>query len=188
MFNGTAPFILPGAINALTARIVEDLGFNAVYVTGAGVSNSSIGLPDFGLLTLSELAEHVMLMREAVSLPIIVDADTGFGNAVNVTRTVRLLERSGADAIQLEDQTFPKRCGHFENKSVVTSDEMIQKLHAALDSRDDDNVLIIARTDARSTLGIDEAIGRALLYVEAGAAVAFVEGPEDYGEIRRVAF
>jgi 2-methylisocitrate lyase-like PEP mutase family enzyme len=141
---------VPGAANALTARIVEEIGFEAVYVTGAGVANSFLGVPDVGLLSLAEIVAHVSAMREAVELPLIVDADTGFGNAVNVWHTVRSLERAGANAIQLEDQTFPKRCGHFDGKSVIAVEEMVEKLHAALDARREPELLIIARTDAAS--------------------------------------
>ena len=120
--------LLPGAANALAARVIEDIGFQAIYVTGAGVTNTFLGVPDIGLLSVTELASHVSAMRDVVALPLIVDADTGFGNALNVARTIQTLERSGANAIQLEDQDFPKRCGHFSGKSVIAREEMVQKI------------------------------------------------------------
>lgn len=178
--------LAPGAANALTAKIIEDTGFEAVYVTGAGVSNTYLGAPDVGLVTLTELADHVAAIRGAVSLPLIVDADTGFGNALNVARTVRVLEQSGASAIQIEDQITPKRCGHFEGKEVITREEMVQKVRAAVDAREDDNFLIIARTDARASLGFEEASERASAYAEAGADVTFLEAPGSIEELRNV--
>lgn len=179
--------VLPGAANALTARIIEDCGFEAVYVTGAGVANTFLGVPDIGLLTLTQLAEHVAAMSDAVSIPLIVDSDTGFGNAVNVGHSIRVLERAGASAIQLEDQTFPKRCGHFNGKDVIPRAEMVQKIHAAVDARKSDDLLIIARTDARAVYDIDEACDRAEAYREAGADILFVEAPETVAEIEAVA-
>lgn len=178
---------VPGAANALTARIIEDVGFEAVYVSGAGVANTFLGVPDIGLLSLPQLVAHVTAMREAVDLPLIVDADTGFGNAVNVWHTVRALERAGASAIQLEDQTFPKRCGHFAGKSVIPAEEMVQKVRAAVEARHDSDLLIIARTDALAVESIDAACERARLYHQAGAEIIFVEGPRDGAEIERVA-
>src|SRR5665213_1720609 len=147
--------LLPGAANALAARVIEDIGFKAIYVTGAGITNTFLGVPDIGLLTLTELANHVSAMRDAVALPLIVDADTGFGNAVNVGHTIQVLERSGANAIQLEDQDFPKRCGHFSGKSVIDAAEMVQKIHAAADARRDADLVIIARTDAIAAHGFN---------------------------------
>jgi 2,3-dimethylmalate lyase len=184
--NPAQPLLLPGAPNALTARIIEDSGFGAVYLSGAGITNSFLGAPDIGLLTLTELAQHVAAARDAVSLPLVVDADTGFGNAINTGRTVRELARAGADAIQLEDQTAPKRCGHFAGKGVITTEEMLGKLHAALDARPHDDVLIIARTDARAELGLDEACDRASAYRDAGADAVFVEAPTDATELRAI--
>jgi len=178
--------VVPGAPNAMTARIVADLGFEAVYVTGAGVTNFELGVPDLGLITLTELAETVARMRDAVDLPLIVDADTGFGNAVNVTRTVRVLERAGADAIQLEDQDFPKKCGHFAGKAVIPLTEMVQKIRAAADSRRDADLQIIARTDARAIEGLDAALERAVAYIAAGADATFVEAPESKAEMARI--
>jgi len=177
------PVLLPGAANALTARVIEDLGFEAIYVTGAGVTNTFLGMPDIGLVSVTELAEHVRAMRDAVDLPLIVDADTGFGNAINVGRTVRLLERSGASAIQLEDQEFTKRCGHFSGKSVVPCAEMVQKIRAAADARVDADMMIVARTDAIAVNGFDDAIERAQTYIEAGADMTFVEAPRTAEQI-----
>ena len=169
--------VCPGAANALAARIVEDCGFEACYVTGAGIANSYLGTPDVGLVTLTELAGHVSAIRAAVALPLVIDADTGFGNTVGVQRTVRVLERAGADAIQLEDQVAPKRCGHFSGQQVITVGEMAAKVRAAVDARHDDAVLIVARTDARSAEGFEAALERAARYAAAGADVTFVEAP-----------
>lgn len=179
--------VLPGAANAVTARIVQEAGFEAVYVTGAGVANTFLGVPDIGLLTLDELARHVAAIRDVVDIPVIVDADTGFGNALNVRRTVMALERAGANAIQLEDQTFPKRCGHFSGKDVIERDEMVQKIHAAVDARPSTDLLIVARTDARAVLGIDAACERAIAYRDAGADIQFVEAPSSREEIEQIA-
>src|SRR5690625_1119036 len=187
LLTGDEAVLLPGAMNALAARIIEDTGFKAIYVTGAGVTNASLGMPDLGLITATEIAEQTARIRDVTELPLIVDADTGFGNALNTQRTVRALERAGASVIQLEDQTFPKRCGHFEDKAVVPAQEMIQKLHAAVDARASEDTLIMARTDAAATDGIDEAIDRANRYVEAGADISFVEGPRTPEDIARVA-
>jgi len=176
----------PGAANALTARIIEESGFECVYVTGAGIANTYLGRPDIGLVTLSELTAHVAAIRDAVALPLIVDADTGFGNPIGVYRTVRELGRAGADAIQLEDQVSPKKCGHFEGKQVVPLAEMVQKVHAAVDARDDDDLLIIARTDARAVHGFEDAVQRGNAYAEAGADVVFVEAPQTVDELKRL--
>lgn len=178
--------LVPGASNALAARVIEDLGFEAVYVSGAGVANTFWGMPDLGFVGLTEIAQHAIAIREAVNIPVIVDADTGFGNALNVRHTVRVLERAGADAIQLEDQTMPKRCGHFENKSVISSEEMAGKIKAAVDARSSRDLLIIARTDALAMEGFDPAIERAQRYIEAGADITFVEAPKSADEIREI--
>jgi 2-methylisocitrate lyase-like PEP mutase family enzyme len=183
---GGGPLILPGAPDALGARVVESLGFEAVYVTGAGVTNARLGVPDLGLISVTELADTVEAIREAVAIPIVVDADTGFGGPLNVRRTVRTLERRGANAIQLEDQVFPKRCGHFAGKEVIPAPEMVAKLHAALDARADDSLLIIARTDARQMLGLEAALERAELYRAAGADVIFVEAPQSRDELAEI--
>jgi 2-methylisocitrate lyase-like PEP mutase family enzyme len=178
--------LLPGAANALAARVIEDLGFEAIYVTGAGVTNSFLGMPDIGLVTVTELADHVAAMRDAVSLPLIVDADTGFGNPINVGRTVRTLERAGANAIQLEDQAFPKRCGHFSGKSVIPTAEMVQKIRAAADARVDRDVVIVARTDAIAVNGFEDAMARANAFIEAGADMTFVEAPRTPDQIAAI--
>lgn len=178
--------MVPGAANALAARVIEDAGFEAVYVTGAGVANTYLGVPDIGLLTLTELLGHVAAIRNAVDVPLIVDADTGFGNPINVRRAVTELERAGADAIQLEDQTFPKRCGHFAGKDVVPTEEMTAKIRAAADARRDPDTVIIARTDARAVHGLADAIRRAAAYREAGADVLFVEAPRSEQELAEV--
>jgi 2-methylisocitrate lyase-like PEP mutase family enzyme len=180
------PLLLPGAANALTARILEEAGFDAVYLSGAGVANTFLGVPDLGLVTLTEMVEHLSAIRDAVGLPIVVDADTGFGNALNVARTVRLLERSGASGIQIEDQVAPKRCGHFDGKGVIETSEMVGKIRAALDARVDDDLVLIARTDARAGHGLDAACDRAARYLEAGADVVFVEAPLDRREMATI--
>ncbi len=181
-----AAVTVPGAANALFARVIEDLGFEAVYVTGAGIANMLLGVPDVGLTTMTEVSETVAAIAEAVSVPIIVDADTGFGNAVNVVRTVRALERAGAAGIQIEDQVFPKKCGHFAGKDVIALEEMVQKIKAAVDARHDPSLQIIARTDARAVEGLDRALERAQAYVAAGADATFVEAPTTLEELARI--
>jgi 2-methylisocitrate lyase-like PEP mutase family enzyme len=178
--------LVPGAANALAARIIEDLGFEAVYLTGAGVTNSFLGMPDLGFISLAEIAQHTATIREAVNIPIVVDADTGFGNALNVRHCVRVLERAGADAIQIEDQTMPKKCGHFSNKSVIQVEEMAGKIKAAVDARNSGDFLIVARTDAVAVEGFEPAIERVQRYIEAGADVTFVEAPERAEDIRKI--
>jgi len=178
--------LVPGAFNAMSARVIEDAGFEALYLTGAGVTNMSLGLPDLGFIGLNEIAEHTARVRDAVELPLIVDADTGFGNALNVRHTVRTLERSGADAIQFEDQVMPKKCGHFAGKEVVSTGEMVGKIHAAVDAREDGNLQIIARTDAAAVEGIEAAIERGQRFVEAGADILFIEATESLADIERL--
>jgi 2-methylisocitrate lyase-like PEP mutase family enzyme len=178
--------MLPGCPNALAARVVEDLGFEAAYVTGAGVTNTFLGMPDLSFISLDLLAQHVAAMREVVDLPLIVDSDTGFGNAINVGQAVRQLERAGANCIQIEDQVFPKRCGHFDGKEVVESAEFISKIQAAVDARRDPDTLIMARTDAIACTGFEDAIARVNRAVEAGADCVFVEGPRTPEEIRAI--
>lgn len=177
--------LLPGAANALAARIIADLGFKAVYLTGAGLTNMHLGLPDLGFMDLSQLVEHTMAIRNISNLPIIVDADTGFGNALNVGRTVTMLERAGASAIQIEDQVMPKRCGHFSGQELIPAVEMVNKVKAAVDARRDD-VLIVARTDARAAEGFEAAIERASRYIEAGADMTFVEAPRTTEELAKI--
>jgi 2-methylisocitrate lyase-like PEP mutase family enzyme len=176
----------PGVFDGLGAHLVRRAGFPAVYLTGAGVSVSAYGLPDVGLVTGSEMAGRVALAVQASELPVIADADTGYGSPINVVRTVRAYEQAGAAAIQLEDQAFPKRCGHLAGKEVVSSDEFVRKLSAALDARQAGTVLI-ARTDARGPAGLDEAIARANRYAAEGADLIFVEAPESAEEVQRIA-
>jgi carboxyvinyl-carboxyphosphonate phosphorylmutase len=170
----------------LTARIIEKVGFSAVYMTGYGQAASHLGRPDIGLMSMTEMVQRARNIAEAVALPVIADADTGFGNAVNVIRTVREYESAGAAAIQLEDQVSPKRCGHMLGREVIPMEEMVGKIKAAADTRRDSDFLIIARTDARTVYGIEEAIRRALAYEEAGADILFVESPEDVDEMRKI--
>jgi len=181
-----AALLLPGVANALAARVVADQGFAAAFVTGAGIANTFFGVPDIGLVTVSELATHVAAIREIFPGPIVVDADTGFGNAVNMVRTVQMLERAGADALQIEDQVFPKRCGHFAGKEVIPAAEMVAKIKAAVDTRRDADLLVIARTDAIAPEGFAAAIDRAAAYREAGADVTFVEAPTSMEEIAEI--
>jgi 2-methylisocitrate lyase-like PEP mutase family enzyme len=180
------PLMLPGAPNALTARVVEEAGFEAVYVSGAGVSNTFLGMPDLGLLGLDELAAHVAAMADAVQVPLVVDADTGFGNSLGVRRTVRRLERAGAAAVQIEDQVSPKKCGHFAGKEIVSTGEMAGKIRAAADARTDDDLVIIARTDALAVQGLQAACERAAAFAEAGADVLFVEAPTSREQMARI--
>jgi methylisocitrate lyase len=179
--------IVPGAYDALTARMIEKVGFDALYMTGGGTVNALTGLPDNGLLTLTEMVMNARYMAQATSIPIISDADTGYGNAVNVMRTVREFEKAGVAGIHLEDQVAPKRCGHLEGKEVVTTEEMVGKIRAACAARNDPDFVIIARIDARAVLGFDEAIRRARAYREAGADVLFPEALESEEEFREFA-
>ena len=178
--------VMPGAYDALSAKLIEETGFNVVYMTGYGQSASKLGAPDVGLMTMSEMAERVKDICAAVSVPVICDGDTGFGNVVNVVRTVREYERAGAAGIQLEDQTMPKKCGHMLGRQVVDAEEMVNKIRAAAAARQDPDFLIIARTDARTNHGVDEAIRRAKLYEQAGADILFVESLESAEEMRMV--
>ena len=179
--------LLPGAANALAARIIADFGFEAIYLSGAGLTNTYLGMPDLGFVGLAEIAQHTSAIRDSTDLPIVVDADTGFGNALNVRHTIRTLERAGANAIQLEDQVNPKRCGHFAGKDVVAIDEARNRIKAAVDARQDPNLLIVARTDARATQGAEAALERAEQFIEDGADITFVEAPESVAELRNIA-
>jgi 2-methylisocitrate lyase-like PEP mutase family enzyme len=183
-----APPILvaPGVYDALTAHLAERAGFSAVYVSGAGIAYTRLGRPDIGLVAMSEVADTVALIRDRVGNHLIVDADTGYGNALNVARTVRLFERAGANAIQIEDQAFPKRCGHLDNKTLIPAQEMLGKIKAALDARHSRDTLVIARTDAIAVEGFGPAIARALSYRDAGADVLFVEAPKTRDELKRI--
>lgn len=178
--------VLPGAYDALSAKLIEAAGFQGAYLTGYGHSASKLGAPDVGLMSMAEMAERVRDITMAVHIPVPCDADTGFGNTVNVVRTVREYERAGAAAIQLEDQTMPKKCGHMLGRQIVPAEEMVVKIQAAVAARTDPDFLIIARTDARTTHGIDEAIRRGKLYEEAGADIIFIESLETVEEMRRV--
>jgi 2-methylisocitrate lyase-like PEP mutase family enzyme len=172
-----AGHMMPGAGNALAARFIEAAGHKMMLVSGAAVANNYLGVPDLGLVSVTELADHVAAIRDAVNIPILADGDTGFGNAINARRTVQLLERAGANAIMLEDQTYPKRCGHFEGKDIISTQEMVSKLKAAVDARKDPDLMILARTDARAVEGFEAALDRARAYQEAGADFLFIEAP-----------
>jgi 2-methylisocitrate lyase-like PEP mutase family enzyme len=187
IFERREATILAGAANGLFARIIEDVGFEAVYVTGAGIANMYLGVPDVGLTTLTEVASHVSAIADAVAIPLLVDADTGFGNPVNMVRTVKVLERAGAAGLQIEDQVFPKKCGHFDGKEIVPLEEMLAKIKAAVDTRRDGDLQIVARTDARAILGLTAAIDRAGAMIEAGADATFVEAPTSAEELARIA-
>ena len=175
--------IAPGAYDPFVARIVQAAGFEAVYMTGAGVSHVRLGQPDLGLLTFSEMVDQAGRIADSVDLPLIADADTGYGNALNVMRTVRAYERAGVAGMHIEDQNMPKRCGHFDNKQVIDTSEMIGKLKAALDARVNPDFIIIARTDARTVLGLEKTMARAHAYAEAGADVIFIESPLSEDEL-----
>ena len=180
--------VAPGVFDGITAHLTRRTGQAAAYMTGAGVAASGFGLPDIGLVTGTEMAERArMLVGVLGDVPLIADADTGYGAAMNVVRTVRLYEQAGVAAIQLEDQVFPKRCGHLSDKHVIDAADFEQTLAAALDARDDDGLLVVARTDARAPLGLDAAIERANRYAQAGADVIFVEAPQSIEEIERIA-
>jgi len=178
--------VAPGVYDALTASLAEAAGFGALYLSGAAMAYTRLGGPDLGLVTMSETAEAIRLIRERVKAPLIVDGDTGYGNALNVERTVRAFERAGANAIQIEDQTFPKRCGHLADKSLVSREEMAGKIRAAAASRGSQEFLIIARTDAVAVEGLDAALTRADAYLEAGADLLFVEAPRDHAMLSTI--
>lgn len=169
--------LAPGVYDPFTAHLATEAGFEALYLSGASIAYTRLGRPDIGLVSMSEVADTIALIRDRTSVPLIVDADTGFGNALNVQRTMRVFERAGASAIQLEDQSFPKRCGHLAGKSLVSATEMSGKIRAALDARSNSSTLVIARTDAIGVEGFESAMERAHLYVEAGADVLFIEAP-----------
>ena len=180
--------IAPGVYDALTASVAAASGFEALYVSGGAIAYTRLGRPDIGLVSMTEVAEVVALVRDRVDLPLIVDADNGYGNAINVQRTVRMFERAGANAIQLEDQTLPKKCGHLRDKTLISTGEMMGKVRAAVDARGSEATLIVARTDAVAVEGLHPAIDRARRYAEAGADVLFVEAPqsrEDLAEVGR---
>src|SRR3954467_14400401 len=182
--SGNPLVLAPGVYDALTALLAEQAGFEAVYLSGASIAYTRLGRPDIGLVTASEVADTLENIRERVSLPIIVDADTGFGNALNVVRTVKQLERAGATVIQLEDQVTPKRCGHLDGKALIPTGEMAGKIKAALDARK--QALIMARTDAVAVEGLDQAMERAERYVEAGADILFIEAPRSVEDMKTI--
>jgi 2,3-dimethylmalate lyase len=177
------PLVLPGCSDALTARLAVEAGFEAVYATGAGISNALLGLPDVGLATMTELADQAARIVAAVEVPVVADIDTGFGNAINARRAVREFERAGVAAVQVEDQVFPKRCGHFNGKEVVSLPEMLSKLQAVLDARRDPSLVVIARTDVHAVDGFEAAVERGRAFAEAGADLVFVEAPERMDEL-----
>jgi len=181
------PVLAPGAYDALTARLVEQAGFAAVYMTGFGTAAALLGRPDVGLVTMSQMVDNARRIAQAVDVPVIADADTGYGNAINVVQTVREYERAGVAGIHIEDQVAPKRCGHMEGKHVIDSSEMAEKLRAAIEARRSPNFVIIARTDARAVEGMDGALRRGRLYREAGADMLFVEAPQSDDEVVAVA-
>jgi 2-methylisocitrate lyase-like PEP mutase family enzyme len=186
MLKGAEIVVAPGVYDGLSARLAHDAGFAAVYATGGGIARS-MGYPDLGLLSMREVAERVTGIVEQAGVPVIADADTGYGNALNVRRTVRELERAGVAALHLEDQAFPKRCGHYDDKALVPAAEMVQKLRAARDAAQDADLVIIARTDAIAVEGLDAALERAHVYAAAGADVLFVEAPTSEAQIEAIA-
>ncbi len=184
--SGSGTIIAPGIYDALTASIATDAGFSALYLSGAAIAYTRLGRPDIGLVSMTEVADVIGLVRQRVDTPLIVDADNGYGNALNVQRTVRSFERAGASAIQLEDQTLPKRCGHLQDKTLISATEMAGKVKAAVDARHSQDTLIIARTDAVAVEGLDAALERAALYAEAGADILFVEAPRSADQLSAV--
>jgi carboxyvinyl-carboxyphosphonate phosphorylmutase len=187
LLAGSEPVVAPGAYDALSARLVAQAGFDAVYMTGFGASASLLGQPDVGLLSFAEMVDQARRLAEAVDVPVIADADDGYGNPINVTRTVRAYEAAGVAGLHLEDQLSPKRCGHLEGKQLIAPSEMVEKVHAAVEARRSADLVIIARTDARAVEGLDAALQRAHRYREAGADVLFVEAPESEAEVAAVA-
>ena len=178
--------VAPGIYDALTAHLAERAGFSTLYVSGAAIAYTRLGRPDIGLVAMNEVADAISLISDRVRADLVVDADTGYGNALNVGRTMRLFERAGARAIQLEDQAFPKRCGHLDNKTLIPPEEMIGKIKAALDARRSRETLVIARTDAVAVEGFDRAIARAISYRDAGADILFIEAPKTRAELQRI--
>ena len=187
LLRAQEPILAPGAYDALTARLIEQAGFPAVYMTGFGTSASLLGRPDIGLLTMSQMVDNARRIAQAVNVPVIADADTGYGNPLNVIRTVQEYELAGVSAIHIEDQVMPKKCGHMENKQVILAAEMTEKIRAAVEARTSSDFLIIARTDARGVEGLDSALRRARAYREAGADILFVEAPQNEDEVAQVA-
>lgn len=178
--------VAPGAFDCITARLVESAGFKAMYVTGSGLSMSRLGAPDVGLVSFSEVVDQVGRIADTVAIPVVADADTGYGGPLNIIRTVREYERAGVSAIQIEDQVWPKKCGHELGRKIADVAEMTGRIKAAVDARRDDDFVVIARTDARTSEGIDAALDRAAAYAEAGADVLFVESPESEEEMQAI--
>jgi 2-methylisocitrate lyase-like PEP mutase family enzyme len=178
--------VAPGVYDALTAHLAERAGFSTLYVSGAAIAYTRLGRPDIGLVAMSEVADTISMISDRVRADLVVDADTGYGNALNVGRTIRLFERAGARAIQLEDQAFPKRCGHLDDKSLIPPEEMVGKIKAALDARRSRETLVIARTDAVAVEGFDRAVARAVSYRDAGADILFIEAPKTRAELQRI--
>ena len=178
--------LAPGIYDALSGLIAEQAGARAVYLSGASIAYTRFGRSDVGLVSASEVHDTLAAVTDRIQIPVIVDADTGFGNALNVQRTIRNFERAGAAAIQIEDQSFPKRCGHLDGKNLISKDEMVGKIKAAIDARKETNTLIIARTDARGVEGLSEAIDRAKAYQEAGADILFIEAPHSIDEMKLI--
>jgi carboxyvinyl-carboxyphosphonate phosphorylmutase len=187
LISGKDTIMAPGAYDALSARIIEQAGFPVVYMTGFGTSASLLGRPDVGLLTMTQMVDNARRIAQAVDVPVIADADTGYGNPLNVIRTVQEYEMAGVSAIHIEDQVTPKKCGHMEDKQVISSSEMVEKIHAATEARRSPEFLIIARTDSRAMEGLDSALRRGRMYREAGADALFIEAPQNEQEIEEVA-
>ena len=187
LLSGPDILLAPGVCDALTALIAEQAGAKAAYLSGAGIAYTRFGRPDIGLVSMAEVADTIALIRDRVSMPLIVDADNGFGNALNVQRTMRVFERAGANALQLEDQTMPKRCGHLDGKTLISYTEMAGKIRAAVDARTSEATLVIARTDAIAVEGFEAACDRAALYIEAGADILFIEAPQTRAQLEAIA-
>lgn len=185
-FDAPGILMAPGVYDALTASLAEAAGFQALYLSGAAVAYTRLGRPDIGLTSVTEMAETLALIRDRVSLPVIVDADTGFGNALNAQRTMRLYERAGANALQIEDQSYPKRCGHLADKSLVSPSEMAGKIRAMADARQSPETLLIARTDAVAVEGLEAALERAETYLAAGADILFIEAPQTEAQLATI--
>ena len=184
LLNSSDPLLLPGVYDSLSALLAEQAGFKGVYLSGASISYTKLGRSDVGLASVGEIANTLELICDRIQIPVMIDADNGYGNALNVQRTVRSFERAGASAIQLEDQAYPKRCGHLQGKQLIECDEMCGKIHAAVDARKNEKTLIVARTDAISVDGLESALVRAEQYVDAGADILFVEAPNTIEEMR----
>lgn len=186
MLEKEEALLVPGCYDALSAKILKQAGFPVIYMSGSGVTASVTGKPDVGLLTMTEMVNQARNIVNATDLPLICDADTGYGNAINLIRTVKEYERAGVAGIHIEDQVTPKRCGHFEGKAVISAEEMVKKIEAAIYAREDQDFLIIARTDARAVFGLEEVLRRGRLYADAGADVLFVEAPQSAGELETI--